>query len=169
MAEKLSSGRTIAAVTTFHAAGYAQYGKRFLETFDAHWPVDVTLHVYCEDITPVETSSRIFKYDLLAQIPQLATFSKPDIKISKPITAFARTESMNTAWTPCVFAHKVFALSHCALAIKKDADVLFWIDADTVTFKNIPVGLFDQVMPDGCYTSYLGRGKTYPECGFVGI
>ena len=60
MAEGLWSGRTIAAVTTFNAAGYAQYGKRFLETFDAHWPVDVALHVYCEDIRPVETSSRIF-------------------------------------------------------------------------------------------------------------
>ena len=167
MAENFSSGRTIAAVTTFNAAGYAQYGKRFLETFDAHWPVGVTLHVYCEDIKPVETSSRIFKYNLIAKIPQLAAF-KARHKNIEAHNGICEDGEYEYRMDAVRFAHKVFALSHCALAIKRDADVLFWIDADTVTFKDIPEGLFDQVMPDGCYTSYLGRGKTYPECGFVG-
>ena len=154
-------------MTTFHAAGYAQYGKRFLETFDAHWPADVALHVYCEDINPTETSSRIFNYNLLAQIPMLAAFKARhrDICAHNGLDEDGEYEYRMDAVR---FAHKVFALSHCALTIKESADVLFWIDADTVTFKDIPVGLFDQVMPDGCYTSYLGRGKTYPECGFVG-
>ena len=64
------------------------------------------------------------------------------------------------------FAHKVFALTHCALEI--EGDVLFWLDADTVTFADVPMALLDQVLPENVYTSFLGRPHTYPECGFVG-
>ncbi len=167
MTRKPASGRTVAAVTTFHAAGYAQYGKRFLESFDAHWPPNVALHVYGEDITPAESSARIFNHNLLAQIPQLAAFKARHENIEAHNGIYEdgeygyRTDAVR-------FAHKVFALAHCALTIKEDADVLFWIDADTVTLKDIPEDFFDKVLPDGCYTSYLGRGQTYPECGFVG-
>ena len=139
MAENFPSGRTIAAVTTFHAAGYAQYGKRFLETFDAHWPVDVALHVYCEDIKPVEVSSRIFNYNLLTQIPQLAAF-KARHKNIEAHNGICEDGEYEYRMDAVRFAHKVFALCHCALTIKTDADVLFWIDADTVTFKDIPEG-----------------------------
>ena len=131
MVKNPSSGRTIAAVTTFSAAGYDLYGKRFLETFDAHWPTDVALHVYCEDIKPVETSSRIFKYNLLAQIPQLAAF-KARHKNIKAHNGICEDGEYEYRMDAVRFAHKVFALSHCALTIKESADVLFWIDADTV-------------------------------------
>ena len=168
MIGSLSSGRTIAAVTTFHAAGYAQYGKRFLKTFDAHWPVDVELHVYAEDIVPAEASSRIFYYNLLDQIPELAVF-KARHKNIQAHNGILEGGEYGYRMDAVRFAHKVFAMAHCALTIKEDADTLFWIDADTVTFKDIPEGFFDEVLPAGCYTSYLGRGETYPECGFVGF
>ena len=167
MIGSLSSGRTIAAVTTFHAAGYAQYGKRFLESFDAHWPADVALHVYGENITPTGFSDRIFIYNLLAQIPQLAAF-KARHKDIEAHNGIYEDGEYGYRMDAVRFAHKVFALAHCALTIKEDADVLFWIDADTVTFKDIPEEFFDEVLPDGCYTSYLGRVQTYSECGFVG-
>ena len=163
-----SSGRTFAAVTTFHEAGYAQYGKRFLETFDAHWPADVALHLYCEEITPAETSSRIFNYNLLDMIPELTAFKARHKNIQAHNGIYEDGE-YKYRMDAVRFAHKVFALSHCALSIAEYADVLFWIDADTVTFKDIPIVLLEEVMPDGCYTSYLGRGKVYPECGFVGF
>ena len=46
-------------VTSFSAEGYQEYGRRFIETFDAHWPANVDLQIYCEDILPEQTSRRI--------------------------------------------------------------------------------------------------------------
>ena len=167
MAGSFSTGRSLAAVTTFNEAGYAQYGKRFLESFDAHWPEEVILHVYGENITPSTYSARIFNHDLLAKSPQLVAF-KDRHKFITAHNGIYEDGEYGYRMDAVRFAHKVFALVHCSLAIKEDTDVLFWIDADIVTFKDIPSDLFDQVLPYGCYTSYLGRGNTYPECGFMG-
>ena len=168
MVKPSTSGRSIAAVTTFNAAGYDEYGKRFLKGFDEHWPADIILHIYIEDIMPEETSDRFTYHDLLLNIPELAAF-KARHKHNRTHNGFYENGEYGYRMDAVRFAHKVFALSHCAHALKDKADALFWIDADTVTFKDIPHELFGQVLPDGYYTSYLGRRQSYPECGFVGF
>jgi len=159
--------RRIAAVTTFHAAGYEQYGKRFLQSFEVHWPKDITLHIYGEGVSPTEISPRFVYHDLLAEVPELQDF-KARHKDNETHNGIYEDGEYGYRMDAVRFAHKVFALAHCALSIRDQADTLFWIDADTITQKDIPASLFRDVLPDGCYTSYLGRPHTYPECGFVG-
>ena len=48
-----------------------------------------------------------------------------------------------------------------------DTDVLFWIDADTFTFKDVSLPFLENLMPADCIVSYLHRPR-YSECGFVG-
>ena len=166
MADPTPSERRIAAVTTFHAAGYEHYGKRFLASFDAHWPKGVVLHIYGEDVAPTETSSRFIYHDLLAEVPELVAF-KARHKDNDTHNGIHEDGEYGYRMDAVRFAHKVFALAHCALSIRDHADALFWIDADTVTHRNIPESFFNEVLPNGCYTSNLGRPHNYPECGFV--
>ena len=41
-----------AIVTTCHLAGWQQYGRRMVQTFDQFWPADVPLYLYAEDFEP---------------------------------------------------------------------------------------------------------------------
>ena len=63
------------------------------------------------------------------------------------------------------FCHKVFALTHASLTV--EADELYWIDADSITFRPISHGFLDRLRPKGVYTSYLGRRARHSECGFM--
>jgi len=160
------SSEKIQAVTTFHADGYDQYGKRFLESFDAHWPAGVMLHIYCEDIAPAEQSAR-FVYHDLADDAELAAFKQRHAATPKH-RGILEDGDYGYRWDAVRFAHKVFALTGCALGPAGTEGRLFWIDADTVTHSAVPDFLFAAILPDHVYTSYLGRPHAYPECGFVG-
>lgn len=159
------SNRRFAAVTTFNDQGYAEYGRRCLAGFDKHWPAEVTLHVYYEGTRPDIDSKRIVYVDLLARCPDLVAFKARHADNQK---AAGTLEDGDYGYRMDAvrFSHKVFALADCALSI--DGDVLFWLDADTVTFNDLPLSVLEDLLPPGHYTSYLGRGETYPECGFVG-
>src|SRR5689334_8039237 len=41
-----------AVLTTCNEAGWQQYGRRMIETFDQFWPADVPLYLYAEDFDP---------------------------------------------------------------------------------------------------------------------
>tara|TARA_B100000315_G_scaffold231608_1_gene243068 strand:+ start:520 stop:1317 length:798 start_codon:yes stop_codon:yes gene_type:complete len=157
--------RNFTVVTTFNEQGLAAYGERFLAAFDQHWPAEVTLYAYHEGKRPDFQSSRITYLDLEASCPDLVAFKarhRHDAKTQGTLEDGDYGYRMDAVR----FAHKIFALTHCGLAIV--ADVLFWLDADTITFADVPLSVLDQVLPEGVYTSYLGRPHTYSECGFVG-
>ena len=39
-------------LTTCHAAGWQQYGRRMVETFEQFWPGEIPLYLYAEDFEP---------------------------------------------------------------------------------------------------------------------
>ena len=41
-----------ALLTTCNLAGWEQYGRRMVETFDQFWPTDFPLYLYAEDFQP---------------------------------------------------------------------------------------------------------------------
>jgi len=41
---------SITVITTFNSKGYEQYGKRMVEGFAQHWPKEIPLKVYYEDL-----------------------------------------------------------------------------------------------------------------------
>jgi hypothetical protein len=60
----------------------------------------------------------------------------------------------------------VFALVHAARTTP--ARKLFWLDADTLTFADVPRDFLESCLPDECFTSCLLREEMHSECGFVG-
>lgn len=64
-------------------------------------------------------------------------------------------------------ARKTFMEAH---AVEQYGGKVFWVDADTVTFEDIPEGFLDELLPDDKLCCYLGRGNWfYTESGFIGF
>lgn len=55
-----------------------------------------------------------------------------------------------------------------AIRNSKDYDYVVWLDADTFTFRPVPLDFLVDVLPKNTMLTYLGRESVYPECGFVG-
>lgn len=171
-----------ALVTTFAAKHYDLYGKRMIETFSQYWPQDVEIHIYHEGDIPTTDKPRVFYKDLLDVNPDLVAFKEryknDPVANGMPDNAGTpggkrRPKGINPKWFPkqsylwdaVRFSHKVYAQTH--LASTTDADVMFWVDADTITYRNVG-DAYKEWLPPNMFCSYLGR-KTYTECGFIGF
>ena len=169
-------------VTTFAAKHYELYGRRMIETFDKHWPKEVEFHIYHEGDIPKLDNPRIFYHDLLGVNPDLAAFKErhknDPVANGQPNNAGTpdgkrRSENIKERWklAPAYlwdavrFSHKVYAQTH--FANTTDCDVMFWVDADTITYRDIGDS-YKSWLPENVYCSYLGR-NTYTECGFIGF
>ncbi len=170
-------------VTTFNAAGYEQYGRKMLETFLRHWPVEVTVYVYAEGFSPDITDQRIIYRDLLADSPELVAFKSRHqnnpaahgdllryrwefyTKSKIPWFKIRRVGwGMGSNWDAVRFSHKSFSIF--AAAERCTADILFWVDGDSLFFADIPLDFLESLVPPGVMLSYLAR-EDYTECGFV--
>ena len=138
-----------------------------MAVIDQRWPPEVTLHIFYEETRPSENSERFVYHNFLTEVPELISFKERHQNNAKRMGRQKdgeyqyRTDAVR-------FAHKVFALTQCGLSLMNQADVLFWVDADTVTLRDIPAEFLETMLPADVYTSYLGRVHTYSECGFVG-
>lgn len=153
-------------VTTFSAAGYQEYGRRFIETFEAHWPEDVELYIYCEDILPEQTSARIKVVNFYKACPEMVAFKARHLSNARA-HGIGDDGKEDYRFNAVKFCHKVFAATDCAL--NSGAGKMYWIDADCVTFDAVTHEWLERVLPKGFYTSYLGRNNTHSECGFMGF
>lgn len=173
-----------AIVTTVHQQGYQKYGKRMLQTFDEHWPKNVKIYMYYEgSIFPKERySERVIFKNLLKECPDLVNFKQrwahdpvangmPDqngIPNGLRRTGEIKDKWKNNhtyLWDAVRFSHKAYCQIYASKQIQ--ADIMFWIDADTITFRDVSELLFKSWFPDNYYLSYLGR-EAYSECGFMG-
>lgn len=158
-------------VTTFHAAGLAQYGQTMIDTFDQYWPRSVPLTVYAESCEPRVPSARVTVMDLLAASPDLVWFKKTHANNPVAHGQIARDTSVpfrdnQFKWDAVRFSHKVFAVIHACTTI--DTDWVIWLDADTKTFTSVPDTFLDQICHPAAMACYLGRREKYhSECGWV--
>ena len=66
----------VTVITSFHAAGFTQYGRAFVDSFERHWPSNFQLVIYAEDFIFETDSSRIQVLDLHSEIPALCEFKR---------------------------------------------------------------------------------------------
>ena len=153
--------RRFAVVTTCHAAGYPLYGQRMAATFAEFWPADVPLLFYSEGFTADPIPGRLVERDLLASSPELVAFKARHADnprahgLRKPFRRLRlgpldmplplRTRKASYRWNAVRFAHKSFAIFHAAR--QTDADVLIWIDADTLFFAPVDQAELEQLAP----------------------
>ncbi len=156
-------------VTTFHEAGYQEYGKKCLNTFLEKWPADVELIVYAEDVDVKETAPNLTVLDHTAVLPKLIEFrnrygSHPFANGFSPLG----DGKFDFLWDTIRFTNKVFAVTDAIRRTKGVADQLIWLDADTITHSPVSSSFLDKLAPrETQLATYLNR-KNYPECGWVG-
>lgn len=165
----------ISVVTTFHKAGYEKYGKRMIQTFLQNWPKDIELHVYAEDCQVDETADNLKVYDLHTVSPELVAFKARWKGIPKangdvsddPVRSKRKDAGKGFKWDAVRFAHKVYAIFHCAKVC--NSDVLFWMDADTVCHSPITKEQIEKFCQPTVDLGFLGRQGKYTECGLYSI
>ena len=158
-------------ITSFNQAGMQQYGQRMVDAFDRHWPKSIELTIYAEDCNPQISSDRMHVLDLMSVSADLAAFKKryqnnpmANGKVAKDTGVPFKDNAFK--WDAVRFSHKVFAVIHACCNIP--ADWVIWLDADTMTFADIPECFLDEICKSSAMACYLGRREKYhSECGWV--
>jgi hypothetical protein len=164
-----------AVVTTFHKAGYDTYGKRMIETFLKNWPSDIKLYVYAEDCVVTETAPNLIVKDLHQSSPELVAFKEKWKNVPKangdvsadPVRSRRKDAGKGFKWHAIRFAHKVYSIFDCARV--SGADMLLWMDADTICHSPISNENLIKLCPNEKDLCYLGRRGKYSECGLYAM
>lgn len=157
-------------ISCFGPGGWDLYAKKFVETFDQHFPKEVSLTVYYHDCpAPEGTWERVRFVNLLEAHDEIAAWKA---KHSIEIFQGKQGDQYNFRYDALKFCHKVFALSHAAseLVTAQYNGWLVWLDADTFATKEVTLPWLKEQLPDGADIVHLPR-KTMPysETSFVGF
>ncbi len=136
-------------VTTCSKQGFDEYGHRVLEGFK-HWPKGTELWWYTEGFTLPKTDG-IIQIDI-ESLWGLQAFKEQHKDYKPPSYMFDVVK----------FSHKVYAAAHAFTDYK---GIGVWMDADCVTFKDIPEGYIESHL-QGAYIALFKRRGLYSETGF---
>lgn len=165
----------IAVVTTFHEAGLKKYAQKMIDTFCVNWPEEVNLHIYPENCNPViKDHNHVTLYNL-DDVAELTAFKERWKNVPKangdvstdPVRSKRKDAGKGFKWDAVRFAHKVYAIFHCAQ--NTDADILMWMDADTICHSTISMNQLTALIPADKDVCFLGRKGKYTECGLYSM
>jgi hypothetical protein len=165
----------IAVVTTFNDEGREKYGQRMINSFCQNWPEEVTLHIYPELCNPAIKNHNHVTLKRLEEVEPLMAFKEKWKNVPKangdvsgdPIRSKRKDAGKGFKWHAVRFAHKVYAIFHCAQ--ETDADFLVWMDADTICHSPITMQDLYKMIPADSELCYLGRKGKYSECGLYAM
>lgn len=165
----------ISVVTTFNDKGLKQYGQKMINTFCENWPKEVTLHLYPELCNPQVPDHDRITLKRLEEIPELMAFKEKWKDVPKangdvsndPVRSKRKDAGKGFKWNAIRFAHKVYSIFHCAK--NTDADILIWMDADTVCHSTITMEAILKLIPADKDLCFLGRKGKYSECGLYAM
>ena len=126
----------IDVITSFNQHYYDLIGRQCVATWLQHWPQDITLTCYVENMhLPVLTRINQIDFDQLGSHYQL----------------FQSSNFKNRVRT---FAKKAFCVIHAMH--HSQADRIMWLDADVLTLQTVDWNLLSQVMPDDVVSTHMG-------------
>jgi hypothetical protein len=165
----------IAVVTTFHGEGLEKYAQKMIDTFCVNWPQEVILHIYPEACNPAIRDHNHVTLKRLEEIPELMAFKNQWKDVPKangdvsadPIRSKRKDSGKGFKWHAVRFAHKVYSIFDCAK--ETDADILIWMDADTICHSPITMQDLYRMIPADSELCYLGRKGKYSECGLYSM
>lgn len=140
----------ILVVTSFSERLYKQYGHRCIDSFP-NWPSNTRLVVYAED----------FHFEKDGVDVRDLHQCCPDLLIYK--NKYRDKDSQDWRWNATKYANKVFAAAH---AFRHHDGIGIWLDADCITYEQIPEGLLETLLPSGNCLSHFRREQMYTETGF---
>lgn len=153
----------ITVISTFPNAMWDVYAQKFVQSFVANWPQEVSLLLQLDDTELTAPLSLILRpQDCVAvgQTKEHAEFvSRNKTKDSKE----------NYRHQPTRFCHKVYALHNAYTNMKGKTRYLVWVDADVCTNKQITMEDIKACLPaEGDAVSYMGRKDwAHSECGWM--
>jgi hypothetical protein len=165
----------IAVVTTFHEEGLEKYAQRMINTFCDNWPAEVVLHLYPEMCNPAIRDHNHVTLKRLEEVEELMAFKNTWHDVPKangdvsadPVRSLRKDAGKGFKWHAVRFAHKVYAIFDCAK--NTDADILIWMDADTICHSPITIQDLYRMIPAESELCYLGRKGKYSECGLYSM
>lgn len=159
----------IAVCTTF-PNGFPT-AEEMLKTFDQHWPTEVDLFIDMDQMSDEDFKTSVEEFTNFLPAGRSLMLNATWSEDKKKFHETHKDEGKDYRFHVCRFSHKVFTLFNVAQNIKETHDYLIWLDADTITNKDIPLDVvLNEFLPStGEAVSYLGRpGAPHSECGFVG-
>ena len=179
----------IKIITSYKPGTWDSFSKRGIESMTKHLPKEVDIVVYNEEPKPDYNSDRIKWVDLNTAEPELFKFKNKHKNdpvacgettpieggVRRLPNAGGRDRGKGSyLWDAVRFSNKVFCVVN-AVRNSPEYDYIIWIDADTYTFRPMPIRFLENLLPINTMLTYLGRerfelkdGGKYPECGFVG-
>lgn len=151
------------AVTSFNGEGYKKYGKAFIDSWLEYWPKSIRLTVFYEgDESEFDMTSGV-SWHPIESVEFLTDFME---SLRFPIFHGIVGDKYDINFDARM-CRKVFIQTH---ASKLYRGKVFWIDADSVTYRHVPEKFLDDCLPDEALCCYLGRdGWYYTESGFIGF
>ncbi len=161
-------------VTGMWGPAAASYGRGFFSTFDRFAGPDLRFRVYAEkpfdyqvperfDLRPMSATDGWEKF-----IEQHRDDPRANGRAEVPGWKDKdRARGYTFRFDAVRFAGQAF-IPEAAAAELPDGEVLVWLDADVVAFKEIPVGFFDGLLGD-TDGAYLGRGAKHSEIGYWSV
>lgn len=155
----------------FSPAGYKQYGKRFLDSFDRFWPRDVDLQVYVEEPVPMPRKAcrdlwsipgaRQFHVEHAGKPTIAGTGQVPGWKEKDRARGYCFRFDAYKFW-------KQILIPGAAAQDMADGDILIWLDADVET--TALISQLDIVDILGkAEVAFLDRSPKHSEIGFYAI
>ena len=155
--------KSLTIVTTWGTKYWPSPVQAGLQSTIKNWPDHAKILLYPDDMSQQLTLPRTEYYDLCKEQPVLKEFIERN-KNNPQLTKW-QPQQYKFEYDAIRFSYKVFA---CIDAYQKTKpDMLWFLDADIVTFEKIPMSWLEHIIPDSAFTSYLGRPKKgFSETGY---
>ena len=166
--------KSLTIATTWGTKYWPNPVQPCIESTINNWPDHAKILLYPDDMSQQINSDRCYHFDLCKEQPKLQDFIDRHKDNPKFNPRIKQTEQEQRDFDKntqiyiydCVrFSYKVFA---CIDAYQKtNPDMLWYLDADLLTFEKIPMSWLEHIIPDTAFTSYLGRPKKgFSETGY---
>lgn len=139
----------IQVITSFNQSYYDLIGRDSVESFIKYWPQHIKLTCYVEEFT-LPDHERLEQIGFDSLDPDYKRFqAQPDLNQSQK-----------------KFAKKAYSFMHAIAS--PQADWIFWMDADVVSVKELPLELLERILKPGCLSMYMGVTYTTDKAGNAG-
>jgi hypothetical protein len=155
--------KSLTIVTTWGPKYWPKPVQAGIQSTVKNWPGHAKILLYPDDMSQQLKLPRTEYYDLCKEQPVLKEFIERN-KNNSRLTKW-QPQQYKFEYDAIRFSYKVFA---CIDAYQKTKpDMLWFLDADIITFEKISMSWLEHIIPDTAFTSYLGRPKKgFSETGY---
>ncbi len=155
--------KSLTIVTTWGTKYWPKPVQAGIQSTVKNWPDHAKILLYPDDMSQQMQLPRTEYYDLSIEQPALKEFI--DRNKNNPKLTTWQPQQYKFEYDAIRFSYKVFACIDAYHRTKPD--MLWYLDADIITFEKIPMSWLEHIIPDSAFTSYLGRPKKgFSETGY---